>query len=68
MGKKVIIYIIMALFILGLVYLALYPGTMRAWKDSGKSGGEKCKVPQGYTEQEWKEHMGHHPDIYRECL
>ncbi len=29
---------------------------------------DKCAVPQGYDEQSWKEHMGHHPDRYKECL
>ena len=29
---------------------------------------DKCKTPAGYTEQEWKEHMGHHPNIYKDCL
>ncbi len=29
---------------------------------------EKCKTPPGYTDQQWKEHMGHHPDRYKECL
>jgi len=27
-----------------------------------------CATPQGYTEQEWKEHMSHHPDRYKDCL
>lgn len=27
-----------------------------------------CATPQGYTDQEWREHMGHHPDIFKECL
>lgn len=29
---------------------------------------EKCKMEEGYTPEEWKEHMSHHPDIYAECL
>ncbi|MDO8740731.1 MAG: hypothetical protein Q7J54_04150 [Candidatus Woesearchaeota archaeon] len=27
-----------------------------------------CATPEGYTDQEWIEHMGHHPDQYKECL
>jgi hypothetical protein len=27
-----------------------------------------CLTPQGYTDQQWKEHMSHHPDRYAECL
>ena len=27
-----------------------------------------CLPPAGYTEAEWREHMGHHPDQYKQCL
>ena len=27
-----------------------------------------CLPPAGYTEESWREHMGHHPDEYRQCL
>lgn len=29
---------------------------------------DKCATPQGYTNEQWREHMGHHPDMYAECL
>lgn len=29
---------------------------------------ERCRPQPGYTEQSWREHMGHHPEIYKECL
>jgi len=29
---------------------------------------DKCQTPAGYTDEEWLEHMGHHPDRYVECL
>lgn len=29
---------------------------------------DKCATPPGYTEEKWREHMGHHPDQYAECL
>ena len=28
----------------------------------------KCATPAGYTDAQWREHMGHHPDMYEECL
>lgn len=31
-------------------------------------GEDKCATPEGYTDEEWLEHMGHHPDQYAECL
>lgn len=27
-----------------------------------------CVPPAGYTEATWREHMGHHPDQYKQCL
>ena len=29
---------------------------------------DKCKVPPGYDEKQWREHLSHHPDRYAECL
>ncbi len=29
---------------------------------------DKCATPPGYTDAKWREHMGHHPDRYAECL
>ncbi|GEM_PF-3552859 len=29
---------------------------------------DKCQTPPGYTDEEWLEHMNHHPDRYAECL
>lgn len=27
-----------------------------------------CQTPEGYTDEEWLEHMSHHPDRYQECF
>ncbi|MEM5802058.1 MAG: hypothetical protein QXQ18_01595 [Candidatus Aenigmatarchaeota archaeon] len=27
-----------------------------------------CATPPGYTDESWKEHMSHHPNIYKDCL
>ena len=29
---------------------------------------DKCATPSGYTDESWRQHMGHHPDQYAECL
>ena len=29
---------------------------------------DKCETPPGYTDQQWREHMSHHPDLYNECF
>ena len=68
MNKQILLYVIVGLLVLGLLVLTFFPGTIQAWKDSGKSDLEKCKPATGYTEESWREHMGHHPNIYRECL
>ena len=68
MDKNIISYIILGLLIIGLLIMTIFPGTIQALKDSGKSIGDKCKPAQGYTEESWREHMSHHPNIYKECL
>ncbi len=69
--NKIIIYIIVGLVLLGLIVLTFFPGMLHAFKDSGITGNaveDKCSPPAGYEEEDWREHMSHHPDIYRECL
>ncbi|MEK6829978.1 MAG: hypothetical protein AABY15_07720 [Nanoarchaeota archaeon] len=68
MNKQIILYFIVGLLVLGLLVMTFFPGIIQAWKDSGKSGLDKCKPSSGYTEESWREHMSHHPDIYKECL
>jgi len=68
MDKKIILYIIAGLLIIGLLILTFFPGIIQAWQDSEKSVSEKCKPASGYTEESWREHMSHHPSIYKECL
>ncbi len=68
MDKNIIIYIIAGLLIIGILIITFFPGTIQAWKDSGKSVEDKCKPGPGYTEESWREHMSHHPNIYKECL
>lgn len=29
---------------------------------------DPCATPEGYTDDSWRQHMGHHPDQYKECL
>ncbi len=68
MNKKILIYIAIALLVLGLIILTFFPTAIYAARIYGKAGLDKCKTTAGYTEQEWREHMSHHPDIYKECL
>lgn len=71
MNKEIITYVLVGILVLGLLILTIFPGIIHAFKDSeitGSSVEDKCSPAQGYTEESWREHMGHHPDIYRECL
>ena len=69
MNKKLILYIISGLIILGLIILTIFPGAIHALKDSGSTSiKDKCAPGPGYTEESWREHMSHHPGIYKECL
>ncbi len=68
---KIIIYIIIAFLLIILLLMAFFPekilGNFGSIK-SVNSGEDKCKLERGYTEESWREHMSHHPDIYKECF
>ena len=68
MDKRIILYLIVGILTLFLLVLTFFPGIIQAWRDSGKTGEDKCSPAPGYTEESWREHMSHHPDIYAECL
>lgn len=70
MDKNIVLYVIVGLLILGLFVLTFFPGLIYAFRDSASSGADKCSPPAGsdYTEESWREHMSHHPSIYKECL
>ncbi len=68
MDKRIILYIVAGILVLLLLLMTFFPGMIYAFRDSGSYGGDKCTPQPGYTEEEWIEHMGHHPDIYAECL
>ena len=65
---RIIIYVVLILFVAGFLIATFFPGIIEAWKDKLDSGEDICKPQPGYTEEEWREHMGHHPDIYKRCL
>jgi len=65
---KIVLYVIVGLVVLGLLLVTFFPGMIYAARDSGKSGSAICDPQPGYTEAEWREHMGHHPNIYKDCL
>ncbi len=68
MDKKIIFYVILALIIIGVSLLTFFPNMIYALKDSGGSGEDICTPPPGQTEEGWREHMSHHPNVYKDCL
>ena len=68
--NNVFVYLIV-LFIIGSLIFVIYSG-IRDYNYkkaiNSEDAQDKCKTPSGYTDQEWIEHMGHHPDRYKECL
>jgi hypothetical protein len=71
MNKQLIAYVLMGILILVLIVLTIFPGMIHAIKDSGITGNsveDKCIPGPGYTEESWREHMGHHPSMYEECF
>ncbi len=68
MNKKIILYTIVGILILGLLLITFFPGIMNTQKSSGNSIEDQCKPGIGYTEESWREHMSHHPNIYKDCL
>ena len=73
MDKKIVLYVIIGVLIAALLLFTFFPGMIHALRDSGISGEsveDKCSPPVGggYTEESWREHMSHHPNIYKECL
>lgn len=68
MNKKIILYIIIGVILLGLLLVTFFPNIMYVVRDSSSTGTDKCTPPVGQTEEAWQEHMSHHPEMYKECL
>lgn len=72
MSKENIFYILLVVFAVGLllsgVWYTTYKGTNYQKAISLENKQDICATPEGYTDQDWREHMGHHPDRYKACL
>ena len=71
--ENVILYLLLTLILIALIYsLSTLFNKGYSQKEYDKfvsaEGSNKCETPSGYTDQEWKEHMSHHPQQYKECL
>lgn len=72
-SENILLYGILIIVIIALIFsISTFFSKGYSQSDYNKfvsaEGNNKCETPQGYTDREWREHMSHHPDRYRECL
>ena len=70
MKNNIILYIVLVLVVIGVAY-SVYSVFKTANYNKfvqAENPGDICQTPAGYTDQQWYEHMTHHPDRYKECL
>ena len=77
MNKKLIIYGIVIVLVLLLTFISSGVLKVKNLDKEANSNSvssksydnlpEKCKPPPGYTEELWKEHLGHHAET-QDCL
>lgn len=63
--KLLLLAILLAIVIFSGVSF-FYINSLRAFQAENTSN--ICATPPGYTDEQWREHMSHHPDRYAECL
>jgi len=73
MGEKMMLYAILAIGIVVFAFTAYYTLTPQYSQVDYTRAlqaelPDKCATPAGYTDEAWRQHMGHHPDRYAECL
>jgi len=69
MNWKIISWIVLVVILLGLMFYTFFPNIGYVVEDSFNSdNGDICAAPDGVSQEDWKEHMGHHPNIYGSCL
>lgn len=61
--------IVFSIFYINAFSMIGQPGGNLVQSGSAPDGlPDKCKTPPGYTDEDWNEHLGHHPDQYAECF
>jgi len=72
-SEKIVLYIVLVILVAALVwgigsfYSSRY-GSSYQKAISSENPSDICTTPPGYTDEQWREHMGHHPDRYKQCL
>ena len=70
MKNNILLYIVLVLVVIGVTYSVYSVFKTANYNKFVQSENQEdiCKTPAGYTDQQWIEHMSHHPDLYSECL
>ncbi|HLA23283.1 MAG TPA: hypothetical protein VJZ93_01975 [Candidatus Nanoarchaeia archaeon] len=69
MDKKIVLWIIIVITLIALILMVFFPNIGYVIRDYGKSNSEDiCSPPVGMSEEKWREHMSHHPNLYKGCL
>lgn len=70
MNRKILLYAVLGLLIFVLLVFTLFPNMTYVIKDFGGSdnGRDICTAPEGTSQEDWEEHMSHHPNMYAECF
>ena len=55
-NKEYVYYIIIGIIILGILILTFFPQVVYIVRDAGDNSLDKCKAPNGYTQEKWEEH------------
>lgn len=73
-NEKIILYVLFALAVAILLWIGynlyetMFFGENYQKALQSQDALDKCKTPSGYTDESWRQHMSHHPDMYKECL
>ena len=71
--ESLIFYVLLGIVVIALVF-SIYSfynsryGTNYQKAISSENTSDICATPAGYTDEAWREHMGHHPDRYKDCF
>lgn len=68
MNKKILLYLALGIVVLLLILFTAFPSMTYAIKDFSSDSEDKCSPPEGVSQEDWNEHMSHHPNMYKECL
>lgn len=74
-SDKIVLVVLLVLAIIlfivaaySVVTLATHFGSNYQKALAAENQSNICATPAGYTDEQWRTHMSHHPDMYKQCL